>query len=423
MYDAVRFAVKLLLVTQYFWPETFAINGVVRTLQANGADVTVLTGKPNYPGGDVYAGYRAWGTIRERYGAVEVLRLPIFPRGQRAPWRLAVNYLSFIVSGLFLGPWLARGRGFDLVFVYAPSPLLQAIPAVLTARLCRAPLVVWVQDLWPESLTATNSVRNRVVLGAVALVVRWIYGACNAILVQSEAFRAPVAKLAGAEAKIFYHPNSVESTTTDAAPPSKAAQALARDLQKDFSVVFAGNLGTAQSLETIVDAARRLRGRPGLRIVLVGSGSRDTWLAGEIERLGLDNLVLAGRFPPEDMPVLFEAASVLLVTLRSDPALSLTVPSKVQSYLAAGRPVVAALDGEGARIVRDSGAGVAVMPGDGVALARAIEQLQELPSSKRKAMGARGRDYFCRHFEPDMLAGRLLELFERIKAQGMETAV
>lgn len=413
---------KLLLVTQYFWPETFAINGVIRTLQAHGVEVTVLTGKPNYPGGDMYAGYRAWGTVRERYGAVEVLRLPIFPRGKRAVWRLAANYLSFIVSGLLLGPWLLRGRGFDLVFVYAPSPLLQAIPAVLLARLRRAQLVVWVQDLWPESLAATNFIRSRVVLGAVALVVRWIYGACDAILVQSEAFRAPVANLAGSKAKILYHPNSVESTATGAAP-SKSALALACDLQKDFSIVFAGNLGTAQSLETIVDAARCLRGRPGLRIVLVGSGSQDTWLAGEIERLGLKNLVLAGRFPPEDMPILFEAASALLVTLRPDPAFSLTVPSKVQSYLAAGRPVVAALDGEGARIVRDSGAGVAVMPGDGVALARAIEQLQELPSSERTAMGARGLDYFRRHFELDMLAGRLLELFERIKAQGMEIVV
>lgn len=410
---------KVLLVSQYYWPETFAINGVVRALRAQGCEVTVLTGKPNYPEGAVFPGYRAWGIHREVHEGSDVLRLPLFPRGKRSPWRLATNYLSFIGAGWLLGNRLLQGRSFDVVFVYAPSPLLQALPAMRLAHRARVPLVLWVQDLWPESLVATGFVRNRSLLAAVAVVVKRIYRACDAILIQSEAFREPVARLAGGSEKIHYHPNSVE-LPAETEVPTAAARVLSARLRERFSVVFAGNLGTAQSLETIVEAAKLLRERADLRIVLVGSGSLDTWLKAEIERLQLANLELAGRLPPQDMPWVFESASALLVTLRPDPALGLTVPSKVQAYLAAGRPIVAALDGEGARVVEASGAGHAVPSGDAQALATAIARLQDMSESERHLMGERGRAYSRAHFEPKVLAERLVALFTRLKSPHKE---
>lgn len=409
---------RVLVVSQYFWPENFGINALVQALHERGVDVTVLTGKPNYPDGRIFDGFRAWGTASDRYGEIDVIRLPLFPRGKNSSWRLALNYLSFIVAGLLLAPWLLRRRTFDMVFVYAPSPLLQAIPAVLISKLRRVPLAVWVQDLWPESLSATGFVRNRAVLAMVKTAVRFIYRACDAILIQSEAFREPVAQLSDRADKIIYYPNSVQPQTASTTTSDRALT-LVNDLQRDFCVVFAGNLGAAQSLETIVDAAQQLLEQEDIRIVLVGSGSRDAWLAAEIAERGLTNLVLVGRLPPQDMPAIFKAASALLVTLKDEPIFSYTIPSKLQAYLASGRPIIAAINGEGARIVREAGAGFALPAGDSVALAKVIRSLHEMDSQTRAMLGARGIDYFRRNFDQEKLAADLIQHFEKMKCNAL----
>ncbi|HYN27100.1 MAG TPA: glycosyltransferase, partial [Burkholderiales bacterium] len=181
---------RILIVTQYFWPEDFRINALVRALGACGRQLTVLTGKPNYPDGQVFSGYTAWENaaraLRRRRGHARAA----CPRGRKSSVRLALNYLSFIVSGYLIAPFLLRRQRFDAVFVYAPSPLLQALPALFLAWLKRAPLVVWVQDLWPESLAATGFVRHRWALAGVEWLVRHIYSHADLILIQSEGFRA-----------------------------------------------------------------------------------------------------------------------------------------------------------------------------------------------------------------------------------------
>ncbi len=408
---------KVLIVSQYFWPETFGINAIVAAMHARGVGVTVLTGQPNYPDGAVFPGYRAWRAMRERLGETEVIRVPLFPRGHRSAWRLALNYVSFVVSAGSLGPWLLRGRHFDIIFVYAPSPILQTLPAILLARLRRKPLVLWVQDLWPESLSATGFVRNRKMLGGVAAVVRFIYSRCDAILIQSRAFRHPVERLTDRADKIHYHPNSVElPKKTQSTPQVEALAALMRNC---FSVVFAGNLGTAQSLDTIVDAAEILKDCPNVTFFLVGSGSCDAWLAAEIECRKLENIVLTGRIESAEMPTILASAATLLVTLKAEEIFDYTIPSKVQAYLAAARPIVAALNGEGARIVEESGAGLTCPAGDAVGLARSVKRLYDTPVVEREALGAAGRSYFLDNFESGKLTDQLLDLFETmIKRQG-----
>lgn len=410
---------RLLLVSQYFWPETFGINALARALRERGVEVTVLTGKPNYPDGEVFAGYSAWGCCREDWQGIEVVRVPLLPRGRRSALRLALNYLSFVAAGVFLGPWLLRGRNFDVVFVYAPSPLLQALPAVLLARLKRAPLALWVQDLWPESLAATGFVRNRSVLALVGGVVRFIYRHTDRILVPSEGFRAPIAVLADAPEKISYYPNAwVGESGSPAEPaPDTPLGTLAAKIADGFSVVFAGNLGTAQALDTIVDAAERLqREGSAVRFFLIGSGSLSGWLAAEIERRGLANVELPGRFPAAAMPALYAAAAVLLVSLRDEPIFAWTIPSKVQGYLAAGRPVIAALNGEGARVVTAAGAGLACPAGDAVALADTVRRLSALNPDARSKMGDNARRYAAEHFALERLATNLHVLLDEMSA-------
>jgi glycosyltransferase involved in cell wall biosynthesis len=400
---------KVLIVTQYFWPESFRINEVARSLRDAGAEVTILTGKPNYPDGKVFEGWRAGGVQRQAYFEMPVLRVPMCPRGKGSAVRLALNYLSFAASGSVFGPWLLRGRQIDVILVYGISPILQGIAAIAIKVFKRAPVVLWVQDLWPQSLAATGFVTDRRALKLVEWLVRGIYRFSDMLLVQSQAFIEPVAQLASRD-RIRYQPNPGE-LAFDSPQAGIDPSPVAVDPPR-FDIVFAGNLGTAQSVETIVEAASMLSDAPHVRFVLVGSGSRSDWIRDEVARRGLANLVLAGRFPPEAMPAIFREASVLLVTLTGDDIFRLTVPSKVQAYLAAGRPILAALDGEGARVVAEAGAGVCTPAQDAAALAAAVRRMAAMPRDQLESMGRSGRDYYNANFAPAALAKRMLALLD-----------
>lgn len=327
---------KILVLSQYFWPESFIINDIVRVLDEQGHQVVVATGKPNYPEGTMFAGYRAGGVQRECYlGRVDVVRVPLWPRGKGGAWNLVLNYLSFVFSGVFCFPWLLHGRRFDAILVFAPSPILQAIPAIPLKWLKNAKLALWVQDLWPESLAATGYVTNRKALVAVGWVVKQIYRCCDALLVQSHAFVGPVTHYAPA-AWIQYFPNSMD--VRESAAEVSLPVELNDLLERHFCVVFAGNLGQAQALGTLLDAAEQLRDDPTFRLVLVGSGSRLSWLKTQLEVRSLDNVVLPGRFPMRTMPAIFERAGALIVSLTNEAIFEQTIPSKIQAYLAAGRP-------------------------------------------------------------------------------------
>ncbi len=395
---------RVLVLSQYYWPETFRITEVVHALRDEGCDVLVLTGQPNYPSGSTLKGYSWWAVGGEQHDGVQILRVPLFPRGQGSSLRLALNYLSFVSFAAVFGPWLLRGRSIDSVLVFAPSPILQAIPAIWLARLKNAPLITWVQDLWPESLSATGFVRNQKLLAAVATTVRWIYRKNDMLLVQSQAFVEPVRKMAG-NTPVCYHPNPGDFAFSN----SVVAESCPLVFESGFNIVFAGNLGSVQALETILDAAEILHGEKDIRVILVGSGSRSDWLQLEVSRRKMTNVRLPGRFPLSAMPSIMSHASALLVSLVRSPIMSQTVPSKVQAYLAAGRPIIASLDGEGARVVIEANAGVASPAEDANGLADAIRQLRNASPEIRKGMGKNGRAYYERNFEPRLLARKLKE--------------
>ncbi len=396
---------RILIVSQYFWPETFRITEVVQSLRDEGCDVTVLTGQPNYPYGVVPPGYSAASLCTQIHDGLTIHRVPLVPRGHGSTLRLALNYLSFVVSAAVFGPWLLRGQRVDAVLVFGMSPILQAIPAIWLARLKGARLATWIQDLWPESLSATGFVRNSTLLGAVAVVVRWIYRMNDLLLVQSQAFVEPVVKMAG-DTPVVYHPNPGDLAFS--------MQGIGRvsplQLEPGFNVVFAGNLGSVQALDTLLAAAHLLRNEVNVRFVLVGSGSRSAWLQQEVVRLGLHNVKMPGRFPPADMPCILAQASTVLVSLIKDPTISQTVPSKVQAYLAAGKPIIASLDGEGARVVMEAGAGIACPAEDANALANAVIRLRDASPEELEQMSRRGLSHYEKNFEPKLLASRLAQI-------------
>ncbi|MCG2591233.1 glycosyltransferase family 4 protein [Ramlibacter sp. XY19] len=402
---------KVLIISQHFWPESFRINEVALQLRDAGCEVTVLTGKPNYPHGTVYPGYRAGGIAQESYQGIPVFRVPLVPRGRGGITSLGLNYLSFVLTGALIGPWVLRSQQFDVIFVYGTSPILQAIPGVVLRWIKRARLVVWVQDLWPESLQAAGFIHNRYILGAVAQVVRLIYRCSDLLLVQSRAFGPAVTPLAG-QTPVEYFPNPGESAFAGTDEVDTGPTPL--QLEPGFNLVFAGNLGIVQGLDSLLGAAERLRAYPDIRLVLVGSGRRSAWLHEQIALRKLNNVVLLGRYPSEAMPAIFAQASALVLTLARNPVMSLTVPSKLQAYLAAGRPVIGALDGEGARVVQEAGAGFACPADDAAALVAAVLRLYKLDISEREAMGRAGRNYYLEHFEPTKLGSRLAERFRRL---------
>lgn len=395
---------RILIVSQYFWPESFRINDLVKTLTEKGIEVDVLTGKPNYPEGRLHPGYHMSGCQVESWNGATVYRVPLIPRGSKGALRLALNYLSFIVGGLLFGPWLLRRREYDAIFVYGVSPIFQAIPALALGWLKRSPVLVWVQDLWPQSLKATGYIKNARVLAWVGWMVGRVYRHADVLLAQSRAFLPYINALAPGKAARYY-PNSVDDTF---GAPSTVVLPQIPSLDEGFPVVFAGNIGVGQAVEVIVDAARLLQSNAEIRFVVVGEGSRRDWMCEQVKALRLTNLHLPGRFPVETMPGLMQKAGALLVSLADEPIFAATVPNKVQAYLASGRPVVASVNGEGARVINEAGAGVTCPAGDASALAAAVLTLFQMSAAERAQLGDNGRRYFKDHFDHNMLTDQLI---------------
>jgi len=398
--------VRILVVSHYFWPENFRVNDLVAELGRRGHEVTVLAGPPNYPEGRIFPQYRREPGRYAVYEGAEVVRVPVVTRG-RSRLRLALNYLSAMLSGASLGTWRLRGKPFDAIFVFQPSPITTCLPAIVIGRLKRAPVLLWVLDLWPETLAAVGVVRSPWLLALIGRVVSFIYRRCDLVLGQSRAFLPNIEKYAGGSSRFRYFPSWAEPLFREGLAAVEPAPEV-REFRDTFNVVFAGNIGEAQDFPAILDAAEALRHRADIRWLIVGDGRAAEWVRAEIGRRGLEEAVrMLGRHPIERMPAFFRGGDALLVTLKSDPVFAMTIPGKVQTYLATGLPLIGMLDGEGARVIEEAGAGFVCPSGDGRALANRVTRLAELPPGERVAMGARGVAYSQREFDRDRLLTQL----------------
>ena len=395
---------RILIVSQYFWPENFRINDLTQELVQRGHSVTVLTGIPNYPAGAVFEEYRKNPEVFEYYSGARVFRVPMLARGN-GDVRLFLNYLSFVIGACLYGPWRLRGQQADVIFVFEPSPVTVGLPAILLGRIKRAPVVFWALDLWPETLAAIGVVRSPMVLGWVGHLVRFIYERCTLVLGQSRSFLPKIANYCDDPSKVRYFPSWAEEVFNkpDLVPaPEVPVQ------QHVFNVLFAGNIGEAQDLPAVLVAAESLRDNTAIRWLIVGDGRRSVWLHEEVARRGLQrNVLLLGRFPVERMPSFYVHADALLVSLKKDPVFSLTIPGKVQSYLMAGVPILGMLDGEGAQVITDSNAGLVCAAGNSEGLASAVLEMFAMSVDQRKQLGVNGRDYAQKEFGRGLLMDQL----------------
>jgi colanic acid biosynthesis glycosyl transferase WcaI len=395
---------KILIISQYFWPENFRINDLASEMSARGHQVTVLTGWPNYPEGGIFPDFKRHPEKYTKMGSVDVIRVPLIGRG-KGTFSLLLNYLSFVLSASFIGPIKTLKKEFDVIFVYEPSPITVGLPAIVFKVLKGAPIAFWVLDLWPETLSAVGVIKNARILKSVASLVRLIYKNCDLILAQSRSFINAIEKYCAEAKKICYFPSWSEELFSDAVVP------LASEVEKRdgiFTVLFAGNIGDAQDFPTILRAVTLLRERKDVRWIIVGDGRMAAWVKSEIERLGLtENIMMPGRFPLERMASFFLHADALLVSLKPSEVFAFTIPGKVQTYLSSGIPIIGVLDGEGAQVIQEAQAGYTCNAGDASALAEAVCRMADLSPAQRSAMGKSGKLYYDSQFRKELLMDTL----------------
>ncbi len=410
---------RLLVVSQYFWPENFRINDLVAELGRRGHKVTVLTGLPNYPEGKVLKQFRDDPAHYSRYEGAEIIRVPLMPRGNGG-LRLLLNYVTFAASASIAGLWALRGRQFDAIFTCQLSPVTVGIPAVILRAVKHAPMVFWVLDLWPDTLQAVGVVRSSTLLKIVGKLVGFIYKRCDLILAQSKSFIPAIKKYANEKHRVEYFPSWAETIfdRKDIAPASEIPLQLG-----SFNVMFAGNIGVAQDFPAILAAVERLKSHLNIRWLIVGDGRMAGWVAAEIKRRGLqDRVLMLGRYPMERMPSFFRHANALLVSLKDESIFSMTIPGKLQSYLATGIPVMAMLSGEGAEVVARSRSGLTCAAGDSDGLATSILKLSQMTDEERCVMGENGLDISMREFGRDHLMDQLDEWLSQLRHQAAATS-
>jgi colanic acid biosynthesis glycosyl transferase WcaI len=403
-------ALRTVFLTQWFNPEPGAIRGLplARWLGDHGHEVRVLTGVPNYPGGRVYPGYRMRLWQREVMDGVPVLRVPLFPSHGISAIGRVTNYTSFSVSAATLGVTLI-GQG-DVAYVYHP-PATIGLPAMVLKLLRGMPFVYHIADMWPESVVESGMLDSaavrRIVQGLLSVWCRAVYGQARAITVLSPGFKRMLVERGVPGDKVHVIYNWTDETMFRPIPRDEK---LATELgfADRFNIVYAGNLGPLQGLDTVIRAAAEVRGMPAIQVVIVGVGQQEAELRALARSVGADNVLFLGRRPYHEMPRISALADVHLVHLRDLPFFRATIPSKTQVALACARPVLMAVNGDAADIVRKAEAGLTCPPDDESSLADAMVALAETSDGELDAMGQRGRRFYLDEMSLD-IGGRHMD--------------
>lgn len=403
---------KILFVCQYFYPETFRGNDIAFHLAEEGHDVHVVTGIPNYPKGKFFPGYGLFKKRHEVINGVRVTRLPLVPRGEDNKIMLMLNFFSFFIVGWFWMLFHALWHKYDLAFCQQLSPVMMSSPAVLYKKIRHVPLYTWVLDLWPESLTAAGGINNKYILGFFNLFVKSEYKNSDKILTSSKSFDQSILKYGDYKDKVIYYPQWSDGASN----ASGLNFALPEKLQElssngDFIVMFAGAVGEAHGMECNMQAALKTKEYKNIKWVIVGDGRRLDWVRSFVKENGIEETVITlGRFPSETMPLFFEKADVMLVSLTDSPLFNMYSPAKIASYMAAERPIIAALNGEGGEVIKAAECGWNVNAGDSDGLAKLVIALSQTDKQELAVKGQKGKAYYDKFFTKDECLKKLDEI-------------
>ena len=403
-------AVRILLLTQWFDPEpTFKGLVFARELVRQGFEVEVVTGFPNYPGGKVYPGYRIKLLQREVIDGVQVTRVPLYPNHDQSAIKRVLNYASFAASSLLYGLFMAKRA--DVIYAYHP-PLTVGITASLIRLLRRIPVLYDIQDMWPDTLRVTGMLNNPKALGLVDHVCRWVYNRADHIVVLSPGFKRLLQQrgVPAAKTEVIYNwaDEAALATSTGQLPASFPGA-------ERFRIVFAGNMGKAQALGAVLDAAALLQAR-GSRVcfVMLGGGVEVGRLKEQAAQRQLGNMVFLPPVPMAQVGAYLHGADALLVHLRKDPLFEITIPSKTQAYMTVGKPLLMAVNGDAADLVRQSGGGVLAESENVQSLAEAAEALASSTPEALATMGQQAQRFYREHLALSVGVGRFGDAFKRL---------
>ena len=404
----------ILVISQYFYPENFRINDICKEWVKRGYKVTVLTGIPNYPQGSFYKGYSWFRGKRENYEGIDIIRIPLIPRGHNA-LMLMLNYISFVISGWF---WKIFTRlKADRVFIFEVSPMTQALLGVWYAKQHKIPCFIYVQDLWPENVEIVTGLHNKHILGAIDRMVDSIYRKCNKIYATSPSFVKRLEEresvYANGKSKVKYWPQYAEEFYCPV-EKEKLPDLFIED--ERFHIIFTGNIGYAQGLDILPKAAQILKDRgKECCFLLVGDGRYCEKLKEEIREGRVEEMFqMLGRKPAEEIPKYLAYGDVAFISFADNELFQMTIPAKLQSYLACGMPILAAAGGETARIIQEAGCGICSKLGDSEALADAIVRFMGLSAEDRNKMREVARDYSAKYFAKDILMDKMDEEIQGI---------
>ncbi len=408
---------RILFVCQYFYPEVFRGNDIAFHWAEEGHEVHVVTGVPNYPDGVFHKGYGVFKKRQETIKGVHVTHLPIVPRGNDSKIMLMLNYFSYFIVACMCVLWkvfadsfkgflgFKKSFEFDFVFCQQLSPVMMSLPAVLYKKLKKVLLYTWVLDLWPESLSAAGGISNKHILGFFDWFVKKEYKWSDKILTSSKSFDQSIRTYGDYKGKIVYYPQwSDGSPSTPFLPPNYSLP----EILSGFKVMFAGAVGEAQGMECNMQATLLTKERKDIKWVIVGDGRRLPWVQQFVKEHGLEETVLTlGRYPSETMPLFFEKADVMLVSLTDSPLFNLYAPAKISSYMASGRPIIACLNGEGAEVVKAAECGWLVAAGDAEGLAKLVIRLADENKETLNAKGACGLKFYKENFDKEKCLSNL----------------
>ena len=398
---------RLIIFTNHFFPESFRVNDIAFDRVQRGDEVTVLTGIPDYPEGHFHRGYSLFKKRIEHVNGVKVIRVPLIPRGDGGKMKMALNYASSVFFFFFYGWYQALFHSYDAVFVHDTSPAFISLPAKTVSRVQKIPLYHWILDMWPESLTA-GGINGGKLYTLILKMMKRIYKRDTEILITSKGSRKLLNERGVLDDKITYLPNWNDDAI------SCVDESVLPTLPNGFIVMFAGNLGFAQNMENLLAAANELKDENDIHWVFVGDGRKKPWMDVYVKDHHLEDTVhLLGRYPIETMGAFFKKADVMLVALNDVVVFNLTLPAKVQAYMAAGKPILASLCGEGAEIVKDANCGWSVPSNDYKELAATVSKIAKMDKQELVALGKNARSYYEANFTREKCMKILDETFKK----------
>ncbi len=399
---------RVLIICQHFWPETFRISDIAAGFIENGFRVDVLCGIPNYPKGQFFEGYSLFKKRRQNYKGVNIIRVPEIPRGNNSNLKIFLNYISFPFFAIFYIPWLAT-RKYDRILIYQLSPVYMALPGIILGKIKGTKILIYILDFWPHSLFSIFNFKNKLIRNLITQISYWHYRRADGIIAVFKGIQTRLINEVGIKVeKTIYIPQAAEKIYELQIKDPEIEQRLGQG----FKIVFAGNINPAQSFDTVLKAAKQVReaGYYDIKYIILGEGMSKKWLISEIDKMGLtEYFEFIGLVPVEEVPKYQTEADALILALSRSPLFEYAIPAKLQSYLAAGKPIIGAVDGECQRQINESGCGICCDSGDSANLASNIITIYSMNKSDRDRMGEKGREYHFKHYERNQNLKRLIE--------------